>query len=431
MPTAENSRSYGRFSGIVRAFRHRNYRLFFFGQIVSLTGTWITSVATSWLVYRLTQSELLLGLVAFAGQFPAFLLAPFAGVLVDRWNRQRVLILTQFAAMLQSLILAVMALSGTISIASICILTLFQALINAFDMPARQSFVNEMVEDKLDLPNAIALNSVMFNAARLVGPSIGGIIISLSSEGVCFLIDAISYIPVIISLYKIRIPEARLKYSNHKIIEGLIAGSSYTFGFGPIRMMLILVACMALFCTPHIILMPVFAREILGGGPGLLGALMAASGCGALVGALSLAARSSVLGLGSLVAACGFTLGASLLGFAYCREVWLSMILLFFAGASMITLLASCNTIIQTVVEDSKRGRVMSFYMMSFMGTMPVGSLIAGALASRIGAPNTVLLGGVCGIIISYIFFRRLPQLREQARPIYIEKGILPRPKQE
>lgn len=415
--------------GMTRALRHRNYRLFFCGQIISLTGTWVTSVATSWLVYRLTQSELMLGLVAFAGQFPAFLLAPVAGVLVDRWNRQKVLIATQCASLLQSLALAGMALSDTVSVTAICLLTLLQALINSFDMPARQSFVNEMIEDKLDLPNAIALNSAMFNAARLVGPSVGGIIIALSSEGVCFLIDALSYIPVIFLLGKIKIPTARLKYSRHRIVEGLREGARYTFGFGPIRNILLFVAAMALLGTPHVILMPVFAREILNGGPQLLGVLMAANGCGALAGALSLAARSSVRGLGSLIAGCGFALGFTLIGFAYSREVWLSMVLLFFAGASMITLLASCNTILQTLVEDSKRGRVMSFYMMAFMGTMPLGSLIAGTLASHIGAPKTVLLGGVAGIAISFVFLRQLPRLRELARPIYIEKGIIPGPR--
>ncbi|MBN8550653.1 MAG: MFS transporter [Deltaproteobacteria bacterium] len=416
---------------IFRALRHRNYRLFFSGQIVSLCGTWITSVASSWLIYRLTQSEWLLGLVAFVGQFPAFLLAPMAGVLVDRWNRQKVLLATQSVSLLQSLALAALTLSGAINVPWICFLTLVQALVNAFDMPARQAFVNEIVEDKLDLPNAIALNSAMFNAARLVGPSIGGVIIALSNEGICFLVDAISYIPVLICLSKIQIPPARLKYSKHHIIDGLKEGSSYAFGFAPIRYILILVASISLLGTPHLILMPVFAREILGGGPGLLGALMAASGCGALVGALSLAARRSVLGLGNVIKRCAFALGLSLIAFSFSTLTWLSMLLMFFAGAAMITLLASSNTIIQTLVEDNKRGRVMSFYMMAVMGTMPIGSLLAGTLASHIGAPSTVLLGGSAGLIIATMFSRKLPKLRDASRPIYIEKGILPKPASE
>lgn len=402
--------------GTFRALRHRNYRIFFTGQLVSLVGTWITTVATSWLVYRLTGSEFLLGVVGFAGQFPSFLLAPLAGVLVDRWNRQRVLIATQVCSMLQSFALAALALSGTIEVWSICVLNVLQAFINAFDMPARQSFVNEMIEDRADLPNAIALNSAMFNAARLVGPSIGGIIIAASNEGVCFLIDGLSYFAVMLSLFKIKIskPAALAKPSN--ILTGLHEGGRYAFGFTPIRWILLLVASMSLLGTPQIILMPVFAREVLHGGPGLLGLLMAASGCGALLGALRLASRRNIAGIGKIIATSGFLLGVALCVFSFSRVIWLSLLANFLAGGSLITLLAGCNTVIQSLVDDDKRGRVMSFYMMAFMGMMPLGSLLAGLIAQRFGAPFTVMLGSGFCILISAVFLRILPVIREQAR---------------
>lgn len=405
-------------AGVFRALRHRNYRLYFLGQIISFTGTWVTSVATGWLVYRLTDSELLLGVVSFSGHFPAVLLAPVSGVLVDRWNRRTVLLWTQSASMLQSLALAVLTFTGLIEVWSICALAAFQALVNAFDMPARQSLVYELIEDKLDLPNAIALNSAMFNAARLVGPAVGGFIIALSNEATCFLVDALSYVAVLASLWRIRLDPAKLIYARYRVWDGLREGSSYIRETMPIRSVLALVASIYLLGTSYIALMPVFARQILAGGPGLLGVLMSASGAGALIGALLLASRRSVSGIGTVISMCGFALGIALCGFAYSTVVWLSLLLLFCAGVSMIMLVASCNTVIQMLVDASKRGRVMSFYLMASMGMMPLGSLGAGSLASSIGAPHTVALSGVSCLLIAVIFLRQLPQLRQQAREL-------------
>ena len=413
------------FAHTTRAFKHKNYRLFFAGQFVSLIGTWITSVATSWLAFRLTGSELALGLVAFAGQFPSFLLAPIAGVLVDRWNRQNVLLCTQVCSMLQSAALACLTLSASIDLKLICALSVFQALVNAFDMPARQAFLNEIIEDKTDLPNAIALNSAMFNAARLVGPAIGGMIIAVSSEGVCFLVDTLSYFAVLLSLRKIKIAAPAVRAATQNLIQGLREGARYSFGSLPIREALYMVGLISLLGTSHIVLMPVFAHDILGGGPTLLGTLMGASGFGAVLGALRLASRANVRGLTRSILAAGFILSGSLVVFAASRWVWLSLLAIFFSGASMITLLASCNTILQTISEPSKRGRVMSFFMMSFMGMMPVGSLIAGAVAASIGAPWTVLFSGIACLLVSYRFLGRLPPIRAALRDIYIEIGIV------
>jgi len=424
--TNELTKSSAFFSHTTRAFKHKNYRLFFAGQFVSLIGTWITSIATSWLAFRLTNSELALGLVSFAGQFPSFLLAPLAGVLVDRWNRQHVLFGTQFASMLQSAALAYFTLSGEISLPLLCVLSVFQALINAFDMPGRQSFLNEIIEEKSDLPNAIALNSAMFNGARLIGPAIGGLIIAVSSEGVCFAVDAVSYLAVLFSLFQIKVKLSPAKSSQQKVLEGLKEGARYSFGSVSIREILITISLISLLGTPHIVLMPVFAHDILHGGPKLLGVLMGASGLGAVLGALSLASRDSIRGLGRVIGGCGFVLGSALLLFAYCKLVWLSSLLLFLSGASMITLLASCNTILQTISDPEKRGRVMSFYMMSFMGMMPIGSLLAGAIAARFGAPLTVFGGGLFCLCVALRFLKKLPQVREELRPIYRRLGIIP-----
>jgi len=411
----------------VRALRHRNYRLFFSGQTVSLVGTWMTRIATSWLVYRLTRSALLLGLVGFAGQIPSFLLAPLAGVLVDRWNRHRLLVATQILAMLQSAALAVLTLSGLITIWHVLLLSLFQGAINAFDMPARQAFVVEMVDRREDLPNAIALNSSMVNAARLLGPSIGGVIIAAVGEGWCFALDAVSYLAVIASLLLMRIASrTRTAGAQAKMLGQLHEGWRYVAGSAPIRSILLLLALVSLVGMPYTVLMPIFASSILHGGPHTLGFLMAATGVGALLGAFFLANRRSVLGLGKLIPLMASLFGAGLIGFALSRSLWLSLVLLLVTGLGFMVQMAASNTLIQTLVEDDKRGRVMSFYTMAFMGTTPFGSLLAGTLANRIGAPRTLLLGGVGCIAGALWFARLLPELRERVRPIYIRMGILP-----
>ncbi|HSE25771.1 MAG TPA: MFS transporter [Pyrinomonadaceae bacterium] len=412
---------------MLRALRHKNYRLFFSGQSISLIGTWMTRIATSWLVYRLTGSALLLGVVGFAGQIPSFLLAPFAGVLVDRWNRHRLLLITQVLALLQSLAMAILALSGLIKIWQIIVLSVFQGLVNAFDMPARQAFVVEMVERREDLANAIALNSSMVNAARLLGPSIGGVIIAAVGEGWCFMIDAISYLAVIASLVAMTITPRMVKATQDaNIFEQLREGWVYTTRFAPIRNILLLLALVSLVGMPYTVLMPVFANDVLHGGPNALGLLMAASGVGALVGAMFLAARRSVLGLGKFIPITAGAFGAGLIAFSFSRMIWLSLLLMIVTGLGFMVQMAVSNTVLQTIVDEDKRGRVMSFYTMAFMGTAPFGSLLAGTVAERIGAPHTLLFGGIGCILGALWFAQSLPALRRDVRPIYVRIGILP-----
>jgi MFS family permease len=412
---------------MLRALNSRNYRLFFSGQSVSLIGTWMTRIATSWLVYRLTNSALLLGVVGFVGQIPSFLLAPVAGVLVDRWNRRRLLVATQVMAMAQSLVMAVLTLTGVVRIWHIIALSAFQGVVNAFDMPARQAFVVEMVDRPDDLSNAIALNSSMVNAARLLGPSLGGVIIALVGEGWCFMLDGLSYIAVIASLLLMTIPGAVPAWvEGENLFSQIREGWNYIVGFRPIRNMLLLLALVSLVGMPYTVLMPVFADEILGGGPYTLGWLMAASGVGALMGALFLAARRTVLGLGKFIPAMAGTFGAGLIAFSFSRSLWLSLLLMVVTGLGFMAQMAISNTLLQTIVDEDKRGRVMSFFSAASMGTTPFGSLLAGAMAARIGAPYTLLISGVCCIAGALWFARTLPALRHEVRPIYERMGILP-----
>ncbi|MBV9960532.1 MAG: MFS transporter [Acidobacteria bacterium] len=412
---------------MLRALSHRNYKLFFSGQSLSLIGTWMTRIATSWLVYRLTGSAMLLGVVGFAGQIPSFLLAPFAGVLVDRWNRHRLLVVTQVLAMLQSLALAVLALTGVIKIWHVILLSIFQGVINAFDMPARQAFVVEMVEKREDLPNAIALNSSMVNAARLLGPSIGGVVIAAVGEGWCFMLDGISYLAVIASLLAMKLtPRVTKPRSETNMLREIREGWRYASGFAPIRNVLLLLALVSLVGMPYTVLMPVFANEILRGGPSTLGLLMAASGVGALCGAFFLAGRKSVLGLGKYIPLTAGAFGAGLVAFSFSRSLWLSMLLMVVTGLGFMVQMAASNTVLQTIVDEDKRGRVMSFYTMAFMGTAPFGSLLAGSLADRIGAPHTLIFGGLGCVLGALWFATTLPSLRRDVRPIYVRIGILP-----
>ncbi|HZE09108.1 MAG TPA: MFS transporter [Gemmatimonadaceae bacterium] len=410
---------------LTRALRHRNYRLFFSGQTVSLVGTWITRIATSWLVYRLTHSVVLLGVVGFFGQIPTLLLAPFAGVLVDRWNRHRILLATQVLSMLQSVALAVLTLAGIITVVDILVLQVVQGMINAFDTPARQAFVVEMVSDRADLPNAIALNSSMVNASRIIGPSIGGIMIALFGEGWCFAVDAVSYLAVIASLLAMRLEKLPLRSATSKMLDELRTGFGYVRKFPPIRDSLLLIALVGTMGMPYTVLMPAIAANVLHGGPHTLGYLMTASGCGALAGAFYLASRRTVLGLGRVMVLSTGAFGAGLIAFSLSRVLWLSLLLLPVVGGGMMVEMASTNTILQTIVEDQMRGRVMSYYAMAFLGTAPLGSLLGGFVADRIGPMNTVTIGGVACIAAAVAFGARLPRLRAHVRPIYIERGIL------
>ncbi len=409
-----------------RALRHRNFRLFFGGQTISLVGTWMTRIATSWLVYRLTHSALLLGTVSFAGQIPTFLLAPFAGVWIDRLERRQVLVWTQTLAMAQSFALAWLTFSGRISIHWILFLSVMQGCINAFDMPGRQSFMVQMVEDRADLGNAIAINSSMVNMARLIGPSLAGLVIAASSEAWCFLIDGISYIAVIVSLLMMRVQAQAARRNAASTLQELHEGWSYVSGFLPIRTILLLFAVVSLMGMPFVVLMPVFAATVLRGGPHTLGFLMGAMGVGALISALSLAARKSVRGLIRIIPVAAAVFGVGLIGFGLSRVFWLSMVTVAIAGAGMMQGMAASNTIIQTLVSEDKRGRVMSYYTMAFVGMAPFGSLLAGTMAHAFGAPRTVIVNGVVVVLGAAWFFTRLPALRVVVRPIYQKMGILP-----
>jgi MFS family permease len=414
------------FSHAWRALRHRNFQLFFAGQSISLIGTWMTRVATGWLVYRLTGSALLLGTISFAGQIPTFLLAPFAGVWIDRLDRRQVLIWTQTLAMVQSLLLAWLTLSHQVNIHWILCLSAFQGMINAFDMPARQSFLLEMVEDRRDLGNAIAINSSMVNMARLIGPSLAGMLIAATSEGWCFLIDGISYIAVIISLLMMHVNAPVVKRAATSMLHELTEGWTYVTGFVPVRTILLLFAIISLMGMPFVVLMPVFAGEVLHGGAHTLGFLMAAMGLGALVSALALAARRSVLGLGTMILYSSAIFGAGLIGFGLSHFFWLSMAAMAVAGFGMMQGMAASNTIIQTIVSEDKRGRVMSYYTMAFVGMAPFGSLLAGTMAHAIGAPISVIINGAVVMLAAVWFGTQLKSVRAGIRPIYRELGILP-----
>lgn len=411
--------------GVFRALRHRNYRLFFGGQTVSLVGTWITRIATSWLVYRLTGSVLLLGVVGFFSQIPTLVLSPLSGVLVDRWNRHRVLVVTQVLSMLQSFALAGLAFADIITVRDILLLQLAQGIINAFDTPARQAFVVEMVEDRADLPNAIALNSSMVNLSRILGPSIGGIIIAAVGEAWCYFIDGVSYIGVIASLVAMRVTPRVMPTVKTSVLEDLTAGFRYVTGFPPIRSALVLLALVSTMGMPYTVLMPAVARGALGGDSHTLGFLMAGAGVGALGGAFYLASRRTVLGLGRLMAAAACTFGVGLVLFGFSRSFVLSLLIVPVVGGGMMVTMASTNTILQTIVEEHLRGRVMAFYAMAFLGTAPIGSLMAGVVADRIGPTNTIILGGVACLAVGIWFAVRLPRFREDVRPIYVARGIL------
>jgi MFS family permease len=386
----------------------------------------MTRVATAWLVYRMTHSALLLGIVSFVGQLPTFVFAPFAGVWVDRLNRHRVLIATQALAMLQSLSLAALAFAKVITVSEIIWLGALQGLINAFDMPTRQAFVMQMIEEKQDLGNAIALNSSMVNMARLIGPSFAGIVIATIGEGVCFLIDGLSYLAVIASLIAMRALQSQMSPKRASVFHELKEGLDYVSRFAPVRSILLLLALVSLLGMPYTVLMPIFAASVLHGGPHTLGFLMAASGVGALTGAVVLAARKSVRGLGKMIPIATGLFGAGLILFSLSHVFWLSLLLLLVAGFGMMMQMASSNTILQTIVPDEKRGRVMSYYTMAFVGMAPFGSLFAGSLANRIGAPATIMISGV-GCAAGAVWFAvRLKGLRNLVRPIYVKLGIVP-----
>ncbi|MBN9520153.1 MFS transporter [bacterium] len=414
-----------------RAFADRNYRLFFAGQGVSLVGTWMGRLASGWLVFRLGGADAawLLGVVSFASLAPTFFLGPVAGVLVDRWNRHTVLLVTQLLSLAQSAALAGVAFTappGTGAVWLVVGLSLLQGAVNAFDMPARQSLLVELVARREDLPNAIALNSSLVNGSRLVGPAVAGAVIAAAGEAWCFVIDAVSYLAVVAALLAMRLPARVRAPAVASVGRQLVEGVRYAFGFPPIRALLLLLALVSFATMPQAVLLPVFAADELGGGPHTLGLLSAASGVGALGGAVYLATRSSVLGLGRVIVAAAVGLGLGLVGFSRSDSVWLSAALLALTGCGMMVQMAAANTLIQTMVDEDKRGRVMSFFGMAFQGAAPFGSLLAGWLAGAVGVRTVVLGSGVLVLLGGLAFATQLPRLRRHARPVFARLGILP-----
>jgi MFS family permease len=409
---------------LLRALYSRNYRLFFTGQSISLIGTQMQQVAMSWLVYRLTGSALLLGVVGFVSHFPTFILAPFAGVLADRWNRRRIIITTQCLLLVQASILALFVLSGHIQVWQLIMICALLGLINAFDFPVRQAYLLDLVGRKENLGNAIALNSTMYNSARLIGPSIAGLLVAEIGEGYCFLINAVSYLAVIFAVAATR-TEATIPREKTNLLVELREGFSYAFGFPPIRSILLLLGLIGLVGMPYTVLLPIFAREILHGGPQVFGFLMTSVGIGSLLCTFYMASRRSVLGLGRIVGGSAAIFGIGLIGFALSRTMILSVFFLCLLGSGAMAHSASSNTILQTIVEDNKRGRVMSLYTMLYSGTMPIGTLLAGAVAASAGTPVTLFACGMLSLAGGIIFASRLPKIRDGIRPIYLRMGIL------
>ena len=403
-----------RLPNTLRAMRHRNFQLFFSGQLISLVGTWMQSVAQSWLVYRMTGSSLLLGSVGFASQFPVFLASPLGGIVADRYNRHRVVIATQTASMVLAFVLAALTLTHHITVSEIFVLAILLGIVNAFDLPGRQSFLVEMV-GREDLMNAIALNSSMFNGARVVGPAIAGILVARIGEGWCFFANAISYIGVIIGLLMMNVTPRPIRAMGSALAH---VGEGFRFvrHTAPIRDLLLLVGLVSLVAMPYTVLMPIFADKILHGGARGLGILMGATGVGALLAALMLAARTGVHGLGRWVTLACAGFGLSLIAFALSRIFWLSAALLVPAGFCMMLQMSSSNTLIQSMVHDELRGRVMSVYAMSLIGLAPFGALFAGAFADRVGAPVTVIMGAGACLGGAAIFGLHLPKIRDEAR---------------
>ncbi len=411
---------------LFRSLQHRNYRLFFMGQGLSLIGTWMQMTAVAWLVWRLSHSAWLLGLVGFSARIPTFVMAPFAGVLVDRVDRHRLVLVTQVLSMVQALMLAGLMYSGRLQIWHVIVLSLMLGVINALDVPARQSFLVQMLDRREDLTNAIALNSSMVNGARLIGPSVAGFLIASTGEALCFLLNGLSYIAVIAGLLMMRVqPNARVGRQT-AVLENLREGFCYAFGFPPIRSLLLLLALVSLAGASYTQLLPIFAEQILHGDARTQGFLVSAAAVGALAGALYLAGRRSVRGLGRVIAWAPAVFGLGLIALGLSSRLWLTLAVMPVIGIGLMVQMAATNTVLQTIVDDDKRGRVMGFYSMAFMGMVPLGSLLAGVLAQFMGAPSMVILGGSCCIIGSLVFLRKLPALRALVHPIYVAKGIIP-----
>ena len=419
-------KDFGAVQNIFASLRSQNYRIYFTGQGVSLIGTWMQNIALSWLVYRLTGSVFLLGLIGFTSQIPTFVLTPITGVVSDRYNRLRIMILTQVGFGLQALIMALLVLFNMVEVWHIIALSLVFGTITAFDAPARQSLVIDLIDNPADLGNAIALNSAIFNSARLIGPAIAGITIAIVGEGICFLINAVSFIAVIFALTRIKIPDKPLAVNPANFKKSFREGFNYTFQSVPIRTLIIELAVLSLIGLSYIVLLPAYAKEILKGGSDTLGYLMSALGAGALIAAMYMAARKTVLGLGKIISSGVIVLGMAIVLGSFSETFYFSMIVFFFGGLCMVLSLSSINTMLQTIADDDKRGRVMSFYAMALMGTTPIGNLLTGTMASGIGIPYTFLICGSVTVLSGIWFGLNLKSMRTYVKPIYINKGILP-----
>ena len=412
-------------SNIIKALYNRNYRIFFTGQGLSVIGTWMQNIALSWLSYRLTDSALILGLVAFMGQIPNFVLAPFAGVWIDRLGKRNVLVVTQMFSLIQASLLAWLTLRNRIGIEHILFLSLFLGCVNAFDVPARHAISAEMMDTQEERQNAIALNSVTYNMARLLGPSLAGILIPLLGEGYCFLLNVVSYCISLVSLLALRLRAVSSKQVHNNMLEHFKEGYAYTFKQLPLRNILLLLGIISLTAMPYTVLLPVFVAKNLHANAGTMGFLMAVSGCGSLLAALVIAARSEFQGLEKLLVVAATTIGVALIGFMLPTSLWLSTVLMFILGIGFLIQVVGSNTLLQCMVNDSMRGRVMSFYTMILMGIGPMGSLFAGFLTSQIGVVYTLALGGVCSLAGAFYFGRHLSVFRVQACPIYVRSGSL------
>ena len=415
-------------SSLWRSLRHRNYRLYLTGQLISVCGTWMQQVAQSWLVYRLTGSATLLGVVGFATLVPVFGLGPIGGVISDRYSARRVIVFTQTAALVQALLLAVLTLTDWIQPAHIVLLGLVLGMVNAFDMPARQALVHELVNSE-DLGNAVALNSSMINAARIVGPGLAGLVVAELGEGFCFVINGLSYLAVIIALLAMKLPQRPAHSAQgFSMRRSLVEGVHYVLATAPIRDVLLLLGVVGFMGMPYITLMPVFAAQIHNGGADVLGLMLGAVGLGALIGALLLARRKTVIGLGRIIVAATIMFGLGLIVFTVSKVFWLSLLLLAAVGFGWMVLIAASNTALQTLADDPMRGRVMSLFSMMLVGMAPFGSLLAGWLADRIGAPGVVAIGGGFCAAAGMIFARQLPRLQAAAMPILVARGIITDP---
>lgn len=409
---------------VFRALRSPNYRLYFFGQTISLTGYWLTRIATSWLVYRLTHSVVMLGWVNFAGQIPSLILMPLAGVLVDRFSKQKLLFLCQFLLMFPSFILAFLTLTHQIEVWHVMLLMMLQGTIQALDVPTRQAFVVEMVEKRHDLSNAIALNSSMFNVARMVGPALGGILIALVGEGICFLLDGISYFAVLASIAAMKIPVSHSRKGG-PVLQQFKEGMRYVFGFSPIRFLLLMVAWTSLFGMSYLVLMPVVARDLLHGGPSTLGFLTGASGIGALAGAIFLASRKNIVDCGKYIGLACILGGAGLLLFSFSKSLQFSIFFVVLASLGFMLQLASSNSVLQSVVDDDKRGRAMSFYTLAFLGVAPFGSLFASNMADVYGVRFALQIGGLACMVSGILFIWQFSKWFELLKPVYARKGLI------